>query len=158
MSILARKSIRSAAIVLKDNQVLLMHRINKGKEYYVFPGGGVEESESLEDTATRETLEEMSVKVEIQKLLYHIHYFEKTKGSDQYFYLGKYISGTPQLSPGNELSDMKTGKSFYGPLWLDLNKISNLTVYPTEVRDWLLGDINDDFQQTPREIKLNYPN
>ena len=31
---------RVAAIVVKDNKVLLMHRVNDGREYYSFPSGG----------------------------------------------------------------------------------------------------------------------
>ncbi len=152
-----RKPIRSAAIVLKDNQILLMHRINNGKEYYVFPGGGVEEGETFEETAIRETQEEMSVKVETRKLLYHICYVAENKESEQYFYLAKYVAGNPQLSPGNELTDMQAGKSVYEPMWVDLDKIISLNVYPTEVRGWILEDIEDNFSQTPREVKLNYP-
>lgn len=157
MGLLSAKRTRSAAIVIKNNQALVMHRINNGKEYYVFPGGGVEEGETKEDTAIRETQEEMSVKIEIQKLLYHIHYQSDTRESEQYFYLAKYISGTPQLGPGNELTAVENGKSVYEPMWVELDKIGNLIVYPAEVKDWLLEDLKNNFTKTPKNVELNYP-
>lgn len=157
MALQGGKRTRSAAVVIEDNQVLLMHRVNGGKEYYVFPGGGVEEGETKEETAIRETQEEMSVKIEIQKLLYHIHYQSGTRESEQYFYLAKYISGSPQLNPGNELTDMESGKSVYEPMWVKFEKIDDLNVYPTEVKDWLLEDLKDSFAKAPKEVKLNYP-
>lgn len=36
---------RVRAIIIKDKKILLIHRIKKGDEYWVFPGGGVEESD-----------------------------------------------------------------------------------------------------------------
>lgn len=52
---------------------------------------------------------------------------------------------------------MNSGKSVYEPMWMDVNKISGLEIYPIEVRDWLGEDIKDGFRQTPREVKLSYP-
>lgn len=47
---------RSAGIVIKDGKVLLIHRFNKGDEYWVFPGGGVEEGDSVFDKFTSRDL------------------------------------------------------------------------------------------------------
>lgn len=57
--------LRAAGIlfVAEDGQVLLMRRI--GRDHageWAFPGGGVEDNESAEECARRETLEETSVK------------------------------------------------------------------------------------------------
>lgn len=51
------KRIRAVAIIVNDGKVLLMHRINNGKEYHVFPGGGVENSETVEQAVLREVQE-----------------------------------------------------------------------------------------------------
>lgn len=63
---------RSAGIVIKDGKVLLMHRFNKGDEYWVFPGGGVEEGETPEQAAVREIGEETTITAIPKKFLYHI--------------------------------------------------------------------------------------
>jgi len=52
---------RAAGIVIKDNKILLMHRIYKGKEYWVFPGGHLQQGEELAGAAIREILEETTI-------------------------------------------------------------------------------------------------
>ena len=52
-----------SAIIVNDSKVLLMHRKKEGREYWVFPGGGVEKDETSEQAAKREVLEETSLKV-----------------------------------------------------------------------------------------------
>ena len=69
MDKLLNTRIRAVAIVIKDDSVLLMHRINKDRgEYWTFIGGGVEEGESVEDAVIRELYEEASLKASINKL------------------------------------------------------------------------------------------
>ena len=48
------RRIRAVAIIVNNEKVLLMHRINNGKEYHVFPGGGVENGETVEQAVLRE--------------------------------------------------------------------------------------------------------
>jgi 8-oxo-dGTP diphosphatase len=56
-----RKPIRAVAILIKDSQILLMWRNKEGKEYWTFPGGGVEGDEKYEDAVIRELGEETTV-------------------------------------------------------------------------------------------------
>lgn len=61
--------IRKAAgcIILRNNSILLLHRIDK--DWWEVPGGKAEEGETLEQTATRELKEELLCEVRIvQKL------------------------------------------------------------------------------------------
>ncbi len=101
---------RAVGLVVKDNEVLLMHRICKNKneegvesviEYWTFPGGGIEEGETAEQAVLRELLEETSIVASIKEFFIEI----KTPGSHLYqnkdnhlFYLCDYVSGEPQLS------------------------------------------------------------
>lgn len=148
-----RQPIRAVAIIIRENNVLLMKRRNKGKEYYVFPGGGVEDNETVEQAVLREVLEETTLQVSIDKLLYHHHY---VNDSDQYFYLCTFISGEPKLGNANEKEEMeKNNDNFYQPLWVKIKTLNNLLVYPLEIRDWLLADFNNDFQNTPRKAEMH---
>ena len=149
-----RQSIRAVGIVIGNNHILLIHRINKGKEYYVFPGGGVEEKEKIEEAVARELKEETSMKVEIRQLLYHHHIIGDINDSDQYFYLCEYISGHPQLSESNELEENTKGTDFYEPLWYPLDKINQTLLYPLEIRDWLLEDLKNGFPDKIKEATL----
>lgn len=146
-----RKPVRAVAVVIKDNNVLLMHRINQGKEYYVFPGGGVEDNETIEKAVIRELREETSIEIKINKLLYHHHIIGDLNDSDQYFYLCDHISGTPALSESNELEENRKGTDFYEPLWYPIKDLPKMLLYPLEIRDWLTDDIRSGFSDKVRE-------
>ncbi len=52
-----------ALIVNPSKELLLIHRIKNEREYWVFPGGSIEEDESAAEAVVREVLEETSLKV-----------------------------------------------------------------------------------------------
>lgn len=146
---------RVAAIVVKDNQVLLMHRVNNGKEYYCFPGGGREGNESLEAGVLRELSEETTLKAIIGHLVYKITWDDD---DENYFYLCNYISGEPKLrEDSTELKEMVDGKQVYNPVWIDTSDLPNLVLYQLEIRDLLIKDLKNGFPAYPQElfIKVN---
>jgi 8-oxo-dGTP pyrophosphatase MutT (NUDIX family) len=136
--------IRSAGVLIKDDEVLLIHRVNK-KDYFVFPGGGVEEGETIEEAAIREVKEETSIEVKIKKLLYHNVYDNDT---EQFFFLCEYVSGEAKLAPDSiEKEIMQKGEQIFEPVWLPLSSVSNSLIYPLEVRDVFLEDLKDNFSK-----------
>lgn len=146
------KRIRAVAIIVNNGEVLLMHRINSGKEYYVFPGGGVENEETVEQAVLREVQEETSLEVKIEKLLYR-HILDDN--TEQFFYLCHYVSGEPKLGDGNEARDMeKSNVNFYNLIWYEIKGLSQLLLYPLEIRDWLIEDVKMNFENAPREAKM----
>lgn len=97
------KRITARGIIIENDYVYLMHRkrINSDgtiREYYVIPGGGVEENETLEETVIRELQEEFSIDTEVLK------YLGKEENDNSIFNLFacKIISGIPKLG-GPEL-------------------------------------------------------
>ena len=146
------KRIRAVAIIINDKKVLLMHRIKNGKDYRVFPGGGVENGETVEQAVLREVQEETSLEVKIEKLLYHHIYDDHT---EHFFYLCRYVSGEPKLGDGNELREMaESNANFYNPAWHEIKGLPQLLLYPLEIRDWFIEDAKVNFENTPREATL----
>jgi mutator protein MutT len=136
------KKIRAVAILIKKDEVLLIHRKNK-KEYFVFSGGGVEIGETTEEAVIREMLEETTIEIKINKLLYHHIYDNDT---EQYFYLCDYVKGTPKLAENSEEKEkMLEGKDFYDPKWIKIEELKNMLVYPLEIRDLLMEDYKNNF-------------
>jgi len=120
---------RVCAIIIKDNRILLMHRIKNGQEYFVFPGGGIKENESEEDAVIREIKEELSLNAKTDKLAFQI----ENRGQQELYFLIKEFSGTPRLS-GPEKDRMNDNNQYY-PEWIDLDTASNLpNFYPEEAR------------------------
>ena len=149
------KRIRAVAIIVNGDKVLLMHRINNGKEYNVFPGGGVEEKETIEKAVLREVQEETSLKIKMEKLLYYHIY--KDINNEQFFYLCHYVSGEPKLGDGNEAQDMaKSDVNFYNPIWCEIKDLPQLLLYPLEVRDWFIEDVKTNFKNAPKKAILRF--
>lgn len=94
------------AVIIRDRKVLTMFRrkIKDGavNEYYVIPGGGIEEGETEEETVVRELQEEMSVEVEIVDFLGK----EETKNGNAYYYLCKIKDDAEPRLGGEELERM----------------------------------------------------
>jgi 8-oxo-dGTP diphosphatase len=60
----------SAAIIVSDGCVLMVRRrVKEGELSWQFPAGGIEDGESPEQAAVRETLEETGLKVEATALI-----------------------------------------------------------------------------------------
>ncbi len=141
---------RSAGIVIKGNKVLVIHRINKSDEYYVFPGGGVEKGETPEQATVREISEETSIAVIPRKFVYHITW---DTGEENFFYLCEYVSGKAQLrSDSEELEQMKDGEQVYEPMWIDIDTLSDLKLYQLEVRDLFLNNVKNGFPDYVQEL------
>lgn len=118
---------RAVGLVVKDNNIVLMHRFKDGREYWVFPGGGVEEGETTEEAMKREIQEELSLAVEESKLLFEL-YNEFTLGKypprQEYYYLVTKFSGEVKLG-GEELKKMNEQDQYY-PEWVALDEIQNM--------------------------------
>ncbi len=128
---------RVAGVIIKNNKILLMRRIRDGQEYFVFPGGGVEEDESIEIAITREIKEELSIDAKIDKLLFEI----ENQGRREYYYLVKEFSGQPKLG-GEEKQRMNQDNQYY-LVWMDLDKIRSLdNLYPQEARLKIIREID----------------
>ena len=139
-----RARIRAVAILIRGDKILLIHRTKNGKEFWVFPGGGVEDDEKIEDAVVREVEEEGGIKCGIVKLLYtHVY---PDVGHKQFFYLCKYISGEPKLGEYNEFQTMKKENQTYEPTWVKIKDLPKKLLYPLEIRDWIMQDYMEEFK------------
>lgn len=106
------KRVSSRGIIIENDYVYLMfrRRIKENgemKEYYVIPGGGINENEILEENVKREVKEEFSVDVKING------YIGKDESEETIanFFSCSIISGTPKL--GGEELDRCTESNYY---------------------------------------------
>ena len=124
----------------------LMHRVGVIKrkdyqEYYTFPGGGLEEGETLEDGVIREIKEEFGINVEVIKKLYEMK--SEKFNQKEYFFLCKYIDGKFGTGEGPEFSNdpkyIDSGK--YIPEIISKEKVKEIILLPTEIKDKFVQDI-----------------
>jgi 8-oxo-dGTP pyrophosphatase MutT (NUDIX family) len=125
--------IQARGIITKDNQVLVMFRRKKGREYYTFPGGHMRNYEEPIDTAIREIMEETTIEIKDLKPAYTFIFHSDPEQIDYYF-TGKWVSGEPTLS--GEESRALCEENYYEPMWVDVSKIQSLNLYPRAAREW----------------------
>lgn len=114
----------SRAVIIDNNRVLTMFRrkideAGNKNEYYAIPGGGIEESETMEKAVVRELQEELNVKI---KILGYLGKVEKAKDIENYFHC-EIIEGTPRL--GGEELEIMTDSNYYEPMYMDINELKN---------------------------------
>ena len=119
---------RASVILIKNNKIGLIKRIQEGRVYYVFPGGGIEEGETPEIAAKREALEEVGVEVKINECLAKV----KFNGS-QYFFLAEVIQGTFGAGQGEEYTNEHRNRGTYLPIWTEIEDLNSIDVKPKEV-------------------------
>ena len=136
---------RATAIIRKDDKFLLFHRIKPGHDYFMFPGGGVEEGETVEEALKREVKEELKVSVgDFRQLfvvdnIYAPAWATIHPGQKQiyHFFLIENYTGIPELS-GPEKSQAND-QNEYIIAWLSLDEIKQLdNVVPKEVVEMFL--------------------
>jgi len=127
--------VRAAVVIIKNNQILLIHRFNNNEEYYVLPGGGVEQNETIEEAAAREAKEEAGLDIKIAKKLWE--YPSEKDHRMHHVFLVTEFTGEPKL--GGEEALLNCATNSYILEWHDLDKISDLTIYPPQTKELILN-------------------
>lgn len=125
---------RAVAVIIKGNEILLMRRIKGRRDYFVFPGGGVEKGETIKDAAIREIKEEFGLDVKIERFLFKI----RNGSRDEFYFLAKDFSGVPEI--GGEEKERMTESNQYHPAWKKLSELKSLpNLYPKKARQRVAG-------------------
>jgi 8-oxo-dGTP pyrophosphatase MutT (NUDIX family) len=137
------KRISSRAIIIEDNSIIVLfrRRIKEDgsiSEYYAIPGGGLEDSETLEENVKREIKEELSIDIDI---LGYLGKEDNDFGITHFFHCKK-SSGIPALS-GPEL-DRNSENNYYEIKYLKLSEISNVNIMYTDIIE---KAINHDYEK-----------
>ena len=141
-------TIRVAGIVPINDGFVFMHRKNvirnkEYQEYYTFPGGHLEEGETLEEGVIREIKEEFGIDVKVIKKLYEL---ENDKlNMKEYFFLCEYIEGEFGTGDGEEFSNNPKYKDSgeYIPEVVAKESISELTLLPLEIKEKFVQDLQE---------------
>lgn len=122
---------RCVGVVFKDNKVLTFWRYRKGREYYILPGGTLEEGEQQEETLIREMMEETNLEVKIEKRLLDYYNNYEHPRTDHYFLItefnGEIKLGSPELTHQHK-------ENIFRPEWIDLDKLKEINLMPEEVK------------------------
>lgn len=130
---------RSAAILIDSGNVALIERERAGKLYYLFPGGTVEEGESLEEACVREIWEELGLHVKVGQQIAEVIFNE----NHQTFYLCEIDGGVFGTGDGEEYQpDLPAERGTYKPMWMPIDQLLEQPVAPKCVCELIVGLAN----------------
>lgn len=141
--------IRVAGIVKMEGGYAFMHRKNVIKrkdiqDYYTFPGGGLEDNETLEEGVIREIKEEFGITVRVIKKLYEMK--SEKFNQKEYFFLCEYVEGIFGTGDGPEFSNnpkyIDSGE--YLPEIIKKEDIEGLLLLPPEIKEKFVEDLKNN--------------
>lgn len=130
-------------IVFHPQGLILMRRIRKNSQgvevqYYVFPGGGREIGETLEQCLMREVHEEAGVDVKIEKEFARLNFETK----EEVFFFCRYAGGKVGSGTGPEFTKARIEeRGLYIAEIVPLEKIAELDLKPYTIKQKLLKEL-----------------
>lgn len=134
---------RVRAIIINSGKILLIHRIKKNYDFWVFPGGGVEEDDADEIMALkRECMEELGVGVSGEE--YVCSELVAFDGIDQEhrFYMCKISGGSVGSGNGPEYANNGLYEGLHVPEWISLDELRKKNVKPDNIKRMILEKYN----------------
>jgi 8-oxo-dGTP diphosphatase len=136
--------IRAGIVLIENNKVALIERHRAGLDYFVFPGGGVDEGESPEQAAVREAMEELGVQVTIKQKVAEIQFGRRSR---QIYFLVEQIGGEFGTGVGEEYTDSDPSdpeEGIYIPIRMAINELAlHENIHPADVARLVVRSVAD---------------
>lgn len=140
-----RTNNRAKIILLQDDKIALLERHRDGLHYYVFPGGHIEQGETPEQGAIRETLEELGLQVGIRRLVAQGEW----DGAMHYYFLVDVLGGIFGSGTGEEWTEDRPGKGTYAALWMPLTELLEHPVKPFSLAEAVVRCAREGWPEQP---------
>ena len=136
------------AIIFKEGKMVAMYRERDGRQYYTFPGGGIEENETEEECVKREVFEEFGLTIEPLKMVY----IYENERSLEYFFTCKWLAGNIGDGAGEEYQADRN-RGVYMQTEIEIANIPNLPLMPPEVVKALVEDYKKNGEKLTTKIR-----
>ena len=139
-----RYGISAAALIVGQKQLLLVnHRKNGQYDFWVPPGGKLQDTESIFDCARRETMEETGLSVELDRIIYIVEYAEPGYHFCKFFIRCKTFDGNLTLTNREQGETFLTDARFFSKA-----DMKGLDVRPAILKDCFWDDLEVGFPET----------
>lgn len=144
-----RKAAR--AVIIHNQNILLMKRNKFGMQYYCLPGGGIDSGETADHAAVREIKEEASIDVVNPRLI-----LIENAGDPygiQYIFACDYKDGEVKIHPNSIEAKLNAeGKNTFQTLWVPISKFAGLPFRSSVLQQELLAIFRDGLPDQPKQI------
>jgi ADP-ribose pyrophosphatase YjhB (NUDIX family) len=147
-----RKAVR--AIVVRGDQILVMHRNKFGHEYYTLLGGGIHPGETAEAALGRELLEESGFGLQSARLV-----FVEEAGDPygtQYIYLCEVSGDQPQLSSTSDEAKLFDLGNKHTPMWVPINQFSEVEFRSPQLQQAMLYGFKYGFPEQAAQLDTEF--
>lgn len=140
---------RAGIVLIEEDKVALIERHRAGLEYYVFPGGGVDEGETPQHAAIREAMEELGVEVALKQKVAVIRFDQST----QIYFLVERVGGEFGTGIGEEFTDADPNdpqEGIYIPAWMPIDELpQHEKVFPADLARLVLDSRTRGWPKEP---------
>jgi ADP-ribose pyrophosphatase YjhB (NUDIX family) len=126
---------RVRGVLVDGGKITLMKRTKGELEYYVFPGGGVEEGEDLPTALRREMKEELGIEVEVGNLMTEQPFVRNGVEQTEYFFRCRETGGKMGTGAGPEFAIGSEYEGSHEVEHISVDKLGEMNVLPATVRD-----------------------
>ena len=141
---------RAGVVLIQGDKVALIERHRAGLDYFVFPGGGVDEGETPEQAAIREAMEELGVEVAIKQKVAEIQIGSKSK---QVYFLVEQLRGKFGSGAGEEYTDADPNdpeEGIYIPIWMPIVELPLYEkIYPVALAELVVLSLTEGWASVP---------
>ncbi|MEX0648157.1 MAG: NUDIX domain-containing protein [Balneolaceae bacterium] len=128
----------SALIISNDHIVLVKQKVpTRPDPVWLPPGGGVETGEYSEQALVREVEEETNLTLQKTELKYVHEFVEPPYHAVELYFIAGEFSGT--LKTGSDPEFEKHEQQILQSLWVPLEEVNHIELYPEFLRDSLLS-------------------
>lgn len=143
--------IRPSAVIIEDNKIMLLRYSYGNNDVFQFPGGNMEEIETLEETLARELLEELNLTTSIEKLILSAQVINEKKNQATLHCLfeGKILKNTKPIINPEQTTAIEV-------VWKEIEQLAHLNLYPS-VGNKLIDLLKNGSYSTNYLGKINQP-
>jgi 8-oxo-dGTP pyrophosphatase MutT (NUDIX family) len=130
---------RAGIVLIEQNKLALIERHRQERHYFSFPGGGIDEGETPEQTAVREAKEELGLEVTLKQKIAEVIFH----GYHQHYFLAERIDGKFGSGVGEEYGEYDPVHGTFHPLWMSLEEILIKNVLPSALAELVARGAKD---------------
>lgn len=118
--------IRPSAVIIENNKIMLLRYSYGNNDVFQFPGGNMEDTETLEETLARELIEELNLTTSIEKMLLSAQVINEKKNQSTLHCLfeGKILNNSKPIINPEETSALEV-------VWKEIEHLDHLNLYPS---------------------------